>query len=88
MTSQVDVTPALGRRVIEDADKLREHRLADFLGKRLSFRDVPLPVPLDPMAEDLVEEHSAGAVAQNGRTYHRVPQQIQTCELRHSRGVC
>jgi len=43
------------------------HFLADHLFEGLRFVGPLLPMALDTMAEDLVEEHAAGAPRKNGR---------------------
>src|SRR5881409_862468 len=54
---QIDTADALQRRIVNYRTKIRQHRLIYFLGERLSFAFVFLPMAFDAMPEDLVEEH-------------------------------
>ena len=60
------------RRIEGDAQELRQHLLVQPLGEGLRVVDLLGPVPLDAMAEDLVEEDASGAARQDRRAGIRI----------------
>ena len=69
---EVDAAQPRQRRIVVHRDERRHDRLADLLGERLPFLLVLLAVPLDAVAEDLVEEHARGAPLQDRRPDVRI----------------
>ena len=87
VTVEVDAADARQRRIVVDRDEGRHDRLADLLGEGLPLLLVLLPVPLDAVAEDLVEEHAGGPPLEDGRPdvgigQRRVPQRLEVGDHR------
>ena len=64
---EVDAADARQRRIVVDRHEARHDRLADLLGEGLPLLLVLLAVPLDAVAEDLVEEDAGGAPLEDRR---------------------
>src|SRR5262249_55500253 len=64
VAEQVLIPQLLFRRVVYDAEKVRQNLLADFFREGLSFGDVLLAVTFGAMTEDFVEEDGGSAASQ------------------------
>src|ERR1019366_10406642 len=64
-TGQIGIGQAAGSGVEENRKLLGENRLADFLLEGLSVVGLLLPLAFHAMAEDLMEEDTAGAARED-----------------------
>ena len=85
VSGQLGVAEPLQCRIEINRESRRQHCLRDPAGEGLPFIFVLLAVALEPVAEDLVEEHRAGAAGEDRRTGVRVqrggaPQRLQVAD--------
>src|ERR1700676_2913635 len=60
------------RRVVDDAQKRRQHLLVYLLRECLSLRLIPLAMAFEPVSEDLVKEDCGGSARQQSRSRKRL----------------
>src|SRR5437879_961044 len=60
------------RGIESDREKIWKDRRVDALGEGLAFVLVLLPMALNAVSEDFVEEHARGAAGKDGRSDERI----------------